>query len=998
MPTYGVLPPLPYRFGSASAFVAKTALDLTDKVQTTMAEIDAAEQDFHGALTSANVDEAVVYKEMLTDFQFEQLKLSREYQKIVAEKEAEVQLVKDELKKRVSGDCKILEAPPSSSATKGEDEPTLVALEQSRLQNEVLNHTVKAWEDKLKDLLTEKTNNVFKIRQLELKMAAMEKKYDAASSALKAPAATSPSKVKLPSKTAACRASDQETIENLVAEYTKLSAESQRKQDTQDEALKELQNRCEEYMVKIKAQEHNILMLTKSNDGSPSSDSFVRSPSALDGDDKAEVNALKEQLRKARHDLDAALEELRAAKNSDAAGIAVNRESQGSQVSDSNDICNSVDNDGNDGKQDSALRVELEASASELAAAKERINELETSHEFEESRLRKQIMEAEERVKLEAASADVCKAQLVELRDTLKAGSESTATKVGEYEGEIFTMRQLLKDEKESAESSKATWEVEKLELNKKIDELRLQASEEADRLCKSGDTALEGLREVMEREKHNEIEEVISKMEADRAAAVAEATSKAQQEKAEALAELTLKVQQEKAADAAKVTSEAQQEKVDALAELTSKAQHEKTEALAELSSKAEEVRAAALAELTSKMVEEKAGALAELASNMESEKTEALAELTSKAQHEKTEALAELSSKAEEVKAAALAELNSKMVEEKAGALAELASKMESEKETAQAKKEEEINDLKRELSACISSNKETIESMTEEHDKNVASIKENHANEMKLLKDEMKESDAKLRDEMAAAVAAEQALHASTKEDCKKKISWFEEKMKELVQNHEKELQGKAKELEEIEGKCMERQKIALEEAASTAKKEKDEAVDSMKQSLMAIVESANSERDECKELYMKEASRRKAVHNKLIEIQGNIRVIARVRPVVDAELKSEGGGNKEVVDCTTNEDLVVHRDSTTRTRFEFDRVCDQESTQVEAYELVSPLVTSVLDGYNVCIFAYGQTGSGKTYTMEGPEGNRGVNYRAIKEMFEVSKGREEYMEYT
>ncbi len=28
---------------------------------------------------------------------------------------------------------------------------------------------------------------------------------------------------------------------------------------------------------------------------------------------------------------------------------------------------------------------------------------------------------------------------------------------------------------------------------------------------------------------------------------------------------------------------------------------------------------------------------------------------------------------------------------------------------------------------------------------------------------------------------------------------------------------------------------------------------------------------------------------------------------------------------------------------------------------------PLVNSVLDGYNVCIFAYGQTGSGKTFTM-------------------------------
>lgn len=33
----------------------------------------------------------------------------------------------------------------------------------------------------------------------------------------------------------------------------------------------------------------------------------------------------------------------------------------------------------------------------------------------------------------------------------------------------------------------------------------------------------------------------------------------------------------------------------------------------------------------------------------------------------------------------------------------------------------------------------------------------------------------------------------------------------------------------------------------------------------------------------------------------------------------------------------------------------------------YEDTQPLVRSVLDGYNVCIFAYGQTGSGKTYTM-------------------------------
>ena len=40
-------------------------------------------------------------------------------------------------------------------------------------------------------------------------------------------------------------------------------------------------------------------------------------------------------------------------------------------------------------------------------------------------------------------------------------------------------------------------------------------------------------------------------------------------------------------------------------------------------------------------------------------------------------------------------------------------------------------------------------------------------------------------------------------------------------------------------------------------------------------------------------------------------------------------------------------------------------------LQVFKDTEPLVTSVLDGYNVCIFAYGQTGSGKTHTMEGPQ---------------------------
>lgn len=39
----------------------------------------------------------------------------------------------------------------------------------------------------------------------------------------------------------------------------------------------------------------------------------------------------------------------------------------------------------------------------------------------------------------------------------------------------------------------------------------------------------------------------------------------------------------------------------------------------------------------------------------------------------------------------------------------------------------------------------------------------------------------------------------------------------------------------------------------------------------------------------------------------------------------------------------------------------------SSAEQIYADTQPLIRSVLDGYNVCVFAYGQTGSGKTYTM-------------------------------
>lgn len=42
--------------------------------------------------------------------------------------------------------------------------------------------------------------------------------------------------------------------------------------------------------------------------------------------------------------------------------------------------------------------------------------------------------------------------------------------------------------------------------------------------------------------------------------------------------------------------------------------------------------------------------------------------------------------------------------------------------------------------------------------------------------------------------------------------------------------------------------------------------------------------------------------------------------------------------------------------------------QPASSLQVFQEVQALITSCIDGFNVCIFAYGQTGAGKTYTME------------------------------
>uniref|UniRef100_F6HYZ4 Kinesin-like protein n=1 Tax=Vitis vinifera TaxID=29760 RepID=F6HYZ4_VITVI len=147
---------------------------------------------------------------------------------------------------------------------------------------------------------------------------------------------------------------------------------------------------------------------------------------------------------------------------------------------------------------------------------------------------------------------------------------------------------------------------------------------------------------------------------------------------------------------------------------------------------------------------------------------------------------------------------------------------------------------------------------------------------------------------------------------------------------------------------------------------------------------------------KKKYLEECLERKRLHNEVIELKGSIRVFCRCRPLNQAEIAN---GSTSIVDFDSsreNELQIICSDSSKK-QFKFDHVFRPGSDQEAVFAQTSAIVTSVLDGYNVCVFAYGQTGTGKTFTMEGTPENRGVNYRTLEELFRISRERSNIINY-
>lgn len=223
--------------------------------------------------------------------------------------------------------------------------------------------------------------------------------------------------------------------------------------------------------------------------------------------------------------------------------------------------------------------------------------------------------------------------------------------------------------------------------------------------------------------------------------------------------------------------------------------------------------------------------------------------------------------------------------------------------------------------------------------------------------------------------------------------KKIKEEKEDLSERLKKKEELYKDASQSLKEFKEKCSEQEDLIVKHVSEI----KD------LQTNLGLQRQLNKElttkNDDLQSLVHTMDRDRRALHNAIQEMKGNIRVFCRVRPRTPSELGKAMYVMNYVDECTIEVGKPDGSDSMscsrklrgTRHEFSFDKVFSSLAKQEDIFEELSHLVQSALEGYNVCVFAYGQTGSGKTYTMEGSPGieTEGMIPRTVRHIFQEMK---------
>ncbi|XP_040922375.1 kinesin-like protein KIF22 [Toxotes jaculatrix] len=120
---------------------------------------------------------------------------------------------------------------------------------------------------------------------------------------------------------------------------------------------------------------------------------------------------------------------------------------------------------------------------------------------------------------------------------------------------------------------------------------------------------------------------------------------------------------------------------------------------------------------------------------------------------------------------------------------------------------------------------------------------------------------------------------------------------------------------------------------------------------------------------------------------------VRVAVRLRPfMVKQDEKGEGPCVRGL--DSQNLEIINWRNATETVKYHFDVFHGEQTTQQEVFlSSVKPILPHILKGQNASVFAYGPTGAGKTHTMLGSSEQPGVIPRAVHEVFNLVRGKDE-----
>ncbi|KAF3065285.1 Kinesin-2 [Daldinia childiae] len=164
---------------------------------------------------------------------------------------------------------------------------------------------------------------------------------------------------------------------------------------------------------------------------------------------------------------------------------------------------------------------------------------------------------------------------------------------------------------------------------------------------------------------------------------------------------------------------------------------------------------------------------------------------------------------------------------------------------------------------------------------------------------------------------------------------------------------------------------------------------------------------------RKLLDEERRKSRALVGTLRDIQGNIRVLCRIRPagkdtpeedLVDfgpqesGEFSSHWG---KMTIATTRSNYMGDIVPDTPKVYNFERIFSTSDTNKDVFEHISDLVESSMEGQKIIMFAYGQTGAGKTFTLshKGPDAkHNGVIPRSLDLLFKTQRKLADEFEFT